>query len=417
MSRAAKKRGLVWGAGLGLLAYVGLPYALAQFAGLGLIREGRKARRELALTFDDGPDPQTTPAVLDALAAAGARATFFVLAPRARAYPDLIARMLAEGHQVEPHAQRHVHAWLRTPWGAARDPVRAARDLAAITGQPATLHRPPHGAYTLGTLWGQRRVGVRGVHWSVEGRDWHAASTPQGVRERLGRLVYPGAVVVLHDAGPGARVTVPLLPDLLADLRSRGYGLVTLAELDGARPGDLAALRRRAFLLLDRLFDRAGHIRPVGGRADTLFRLGPVAFPLAGVRLADGTPVPKGTPAAEFHVNNPLIVDIGPRNAVRQGRARDLPFMARDLASRPDLRDAEVIFCLSALSPLLGIVHFETQAIPAADERRLRRWANVLRRVYGSQGEAQPPRLSILSRAEYLRLYGGSGPGTSRTLP
>uniref|UniRef100_UPI0037491229 polysaccharide deacetylase family protein n=1 Tax=uncultured Deinococcus sp. TaxID=158789 RepID=UPI0037491229 len=294
MSRAAKKRGLVWGAGLGLLAYVGLPYALAQFAGLGLIREGRKARRELALTFDDGPDPQTTPAVLNALAAAGARATFFVLAPRARAHPDLIARMLAEGHQVEPHAQRHVHAWLRTPWGAARDPVRAARDLAAITGQPATLHRPPHGAYTLGTLWGQRRAGVRGAHWSVEGRDWHVASTPQGVRERLGRLIYPGAVVVLHDAGPGARVTVPLLPDLLADLRSRGDGLVPLAELDGARPGDLAALRRRAFLLLDRLFDRAGHIRPVGGRADTLFRLGPVAFPLAGVRLADGTPVPKG---------------------------------------------------------------------------------------------------------------------------
>ena len=70
---------------------------------------------DLALTFDDGPDPATTPAVLDALAASGARATFFVLVDAADAHPELIARLLEEGHQVEPHAVKHRHAWIARP--------------------------------------------------------------------------------------------------------------------------------------------------------------------------------------------------------------------------------------------------------------------------------------------------------------
>ncbi|MDO4247135.1 MAG: polysaccharide deacetylase family protein, partial [Deinococcus sp.] len=163
------KRGLKRGV-LGALAlYIGLPYLLVQVGNLGLVHEGKRARREVALTFDDGPDPTTTPAVLDALREAGMQATFFVIAGQARAYPDLIGRMLAEGHQVEAHAEKHVHAWIRTPWGAALDPLRAVRGVEAVTGQRVKFHRPPHGAYTLATLLGQRLAGVRGAHWSMEG--------------------------------------------------------------------------------------------------------------------------------------------------------------------------------------------------------------------------------------------------------
>ncbi|ULH14439.1 polysaccharide deacetylase family protein [Deinococcus sp. KNUC1210] len=108
--------GFVGGLALLLAVYIGLPYALVQRLNWGLLGRGSGKRREVALTFDDGPDPHTTPAVLEALEAAGVQATFFVLAPLAQAHPDLIARMRAQGHEVELHAQRHVHAWIRTPW-------------------------------------------------------------------------------------------------------------------------------------------------------------------------------------------------------------------------------------------------------------------------------------------------------------
>lgn len=390
---------------LGLLTYVGLPYLLVQRLGLGLIREGRQAGRALALTFDDGPDPHTTPGVLDALREAGARATFFVVAGKAEAHPELTRRMLAEGHEVGAHAERHRHAWGRSPWAAFRDPGEAARRVSGVVGRPVRLHRPPHGGYTLATVLGQRAAGLTGAHWSVEGRDWHPGTTPQGLRSRLGALVRPGAVIVLHDAGPGARVTGPGLPGLLADLRARGYRVVPLGELEGAAPLVPADLPRRVMGGLDALLDRLGGVQYAGGRADGLFRVGRVRFPLAGVRLGDGTPVPRGTPAAEFHVNNPLMVDLGLRRSVRLAR-EDFRDVARDLVTRPELQGAEVVFCLSALSPLLATLGFETHDLPPATARRLHLWANVLRRAYGSPPDAPEPKLSVMGRAAFLERYG-----------
>ncbi|MFK7600591.1 polysaccharide deacetylase family protein [Deinococcus sp. SM5_A1] len=391
-----------------LTVYLILPALAVQFANVGLLREGSRGRRELALTFDDGPDPATTPAVLDALRDAGAQSTFFVLAGRAEAHPQLIARTLAEGHEVAAHAEKHLHAWIRTPWGGFLDVLRAVRRLGAVTGQPVRYHRPPHGAYTLATVLGQRAAGVRGVHWSVEGQDWHASLTPEGLRDRLLLRAGPGSIVVLHDAGPGAASTVPMLPGLLRELKVRGYAFKTVSGLEGTTPVDSAALRRRAFIAVDHLFDCLGRIQPTAGRADNLFRTGYSAFPLRGVTLADGTAVPKGAPCAEFHVNNPLMVDMGLRRSVRQARV-DFRAVARDIQTRPDLSGARYIYCLSALSPLLSTLGFGTYDLPPAHTRRLQRWAGILRRAYGSPAGVPEPKLSILSRVAFLAQYGDRG--------
>lgn len=225
--------------------YIGLPYLLVQRLNLGIVRQGSGADQRFALTFDDGPDPDTTPAVLDALQARGVRGTFFVIASKAEAHPDLIARLLQEGHEVEPHAARHVHAWIRSPWGAFLDPIWAARRVSAVTGRPARYHRPPHGAYTLATVLGQRLAGVTGAHWSAEGGDWERGATAATLPAHVLAKLYPGAVLVLHDAGPGARVTVPALPELLRRLQQAGWLAGPLGELPGAGPRHWRDVLRR----------------------------------------------------------------------------------------------------------------------------------------------------------------------------
>ncbi len=399
-------RGLILGALGAAAVYLGLPYLLVQRLGLSLIREGRQTRRELALTFDDGPDPATTPAVLDALAAAGARATFFLLLPGAQACPELIRRMQAEGHELAPHAIRHRHAWIRSPWSAYLEPGRAARQLAALTGQYVRLYRPPHGAYSLATLLGLRRARLTGASWNVEGRDWHPDSSPESTAQHVLAHVHPGAVVVLHDAGLGARNTVPALPGLLYGLKARGYRLVPLSELDRAAPLGARGLPRRLAGLLDDLFDRVGGVRRVAGRRDTLFRVGRVGFPLPDVTLEGGIRLAHGAATLEFHVNNPLLVDLGVRPSLRQAR-QDLRLLARDILADPEWRAAEAVFCISALGPLLEAVGFDTRPVPPTSRRRLSLWARVLRRAYGTAVKHEPePVLSVLSMERFLERYG-----------
>lgn len=392
-------------AGYGVAA-IGLPALALQWANLGLWRSGRRGERVLSLTFDDGPDPRTTPAILDALREAGMRASFFVMLEGAARHPELLARIQAEGHAVEAHAARHVHAWIRTPWGGFLDPLRAVRGLRAL-GVPVRFHRPPHGAYTLWTRLGQRRAGAQGAHWSLEAGDWRPGQTPQELTRSILARVVPGDVIVLHDAGPGARVTVPALPGLLRELQARGYRSVPLHELPGAGPQGWGDLRRRLFIALDHTFDRLGGVRFTGGRADHLFRLARVPFPLDEARLRGGQVVRRGVPTLEFHVSNPLIVDLGPRAAVRHARQEAFPDVARELLARPEWADVEAVFCLSSLSPLLGLTGFENLPLGEAQTRRLRPWANVLRWAYGSPTQAGAPELSILSRAEFLARYGG----------
>jgi peptidoglycan/xylan/chitin deacetylase (PgdA/CDA1 family) len=396
--------------GVGLLAvYIGLPYLLAQRLGLGLVREGRQARQEVALTFDDGPDPTVTPLVLAALSEARAPATFVVLPAQAEAHPELIRAMLAAGHDVQPHGDRHRHAWLRSPWGAALDPLRAARRVSAVTGRPARYQRPPHGGYTLGTLWGQRRAGVTGLHWSVTAADWDARATPQTVRDDLNRKLHPGAIIALHDAGPGAGNTLGALPSFLADLAARGYRVVPLDNLDGLKPGDWDSVPRRIMKLLDRVSDRIFGGREATGRADSIWRIGRLLFPLRGVVLADGTPVPHGTPGIDFHANNPRLTDLRSRGFLPHAE-QGMREVAAAWNHWPELQDVQVIFAQGAITRLLETLGFETQPLPPLTERRLRAWANVLRWSFHSPVKAPPPRLSIMGKAAFMGRYGPDAP-------
>jgi peptidoglycan/xylan/chitin deacetylase (PgdA/CDA1 family) len=192
--------------------------------------------RAVALTFDDGPHPRGTPAVLDALAAGGVRATFFLVAEQVARGPALAAEIVAAGHAVGFHGGRHRNLLRIPPRAVARDFDAGADVLASVLGVAPVLHRPPLGIYSWPALAAVRARGWTPVLWSRWGRDWTRRATPESVARRSAQGVRAGDVLLLHDAdtysAPGCwKATVAALPRVLEATAAAG---LRAAPLTGA---------------------------------------------------------------------------------------------------------------------------------------------------------------------------------------
>jgi peptidoglycan/xylan/chitin deacetylase (PgdA/CDA1 family) len=195
--------------------------------------------RVIALTYDDGPDPERTPGVLDALAEAGAVATFFVLVDWAEEHPDLIRRIAADGHEIGLHGEDHTRLITLPVWQALRRIRRGRRRLEELTGQPVTLFRPAYGAQTVAQAVGTRASGLEVVLWTAWARDWEEAS-PADVAARAFSALHTGGFLLLHDsmgdAVPGQRPGPTfdrgeVTRRLLADMKSTGWTSVGVSAL------------------------------------------------------------------------------------------------------------------------------------------------------------------------------------------
>jgi peptidoglycan/xylan/chitin deacetylase (PgdA/CDA1 family) len=180
----------------------------------------------VALTFDDGPHPEGTPAVLETLAAAGAHATFFVIGEQVQRRPELVTRILAEGHAVALHGYVH-RLQLRLTAAAVFDDIRrGAAVLQDATGLAPAWHRPPYGIYSPAGLRAAREAGLSPLLWSRWGKDWRKFTTPGRIVRRATRGVIGGDVILLHDADfysarHSHRRTVAALGPLLSELQRR----------------------------------------------------------------------------------------------------------------------------------------------------------------------------------------------------
>ncbi|HTY97486.1 MAG TPA: polysaccharide deacetylase family protein [Solirubrobacteraceae bacterium] len=185
------------------------------------------------LTFDDGPHPQGTPAVLEVLARHGVRATFFLVGEQVRRDPALVGELLAAGHGLGLHCDRHRNLLRLTPWQVREDLARAEDTITAASGRPLTLYRPPYGVLNTAALVLARRRAWRTLLWRRWGQDWRADATPERITERVSAGAAPGDVLLLHDAddysAPGSwRRTVAALPLVLEQLACDGLVPVQL---------------------------------------------------------------------------------------------------------------------------------------------------------------------------------------------
>ena len=225
-----------------VLAFTGLwPRSTALGTNLVRLPAAAIARREIAITIDDGPDPEVTPAVLDQLDAAGARATFFCIAERASQHPDLVREIVRRGHALGNHSHRHRHTFsLLGPGAFRREIAKAQAVLGDLGGRAPTLFRAPAGLrnpFLAPVLHG---LGLTLTSWTRRGFDTRIAE-PARVLDRLTRGLAAGDILLLHDGNAartaqGRPVILEVLPPLLAACRAQGLQAVAIdhALRDGA---------------------------------------------------------------------------------------------------------------------------------------------------------------------------------------
>jgi len=197
--------------------------------------EVKTTQRIVALTFDDGPNPPYTGQILDILKEYHVPATFFVLGQNAEKHPELVRRIVAEGHQIGNHTYSHLDL-LKADRPTIADQVdRTSKIIADITGQPPRVVRPPHGFRDAVVIDVMAERGLKVVEWSVASRDWTNPGVDEIVNRTLGR-VKNGAVILLHDGdGVAQRAsreqTVEATRQIIRQLLAQGYKLVTVDEI------------------------------------------------------------------------------------------------------------------------------------------------------------------------------------------
>lgn len=230
--KAIKSQGYRFGTldELAFYAKTGFSFASAQ-SGNALSRNPGRADC-VALTFDDGPHPEYTPQILDILKKYGVKATFFVIGKNAEAHPELVERIIAEGHEIGNHTYSHPYLKNCGAEGYVKDAERLQNFLTERFGVTPAFFRPPGGGYREDVARGIEQLGLKYVLWAwrTDARDW-ASPTAASVAKTVLSTVEGGDVVLLHDYVAGKSPTPEALERIIPELIARGYELVTLSGL------------------------------------------------------------------------------------------------------------------------------------------------------------------------------------------
>jgi peptidoglycan/xylan/chitin deacetylase (PgdA/CDA1 family) len=227
-------------AGNHLLLTAAMFWTRGRVLGANLVRlpAAAAARKEVSLTFDDGPDPEVTPRVLDLLDRHQAKASFFCVGEKAAAYPHIVKEIVRRGHSIENHSHRHSSAFAFYGLARLKREVKSAQTtVSGITGQAPRFFRAPMGLRSPLLDPVLARCGLHYVSWTRRGFD-AIHRDPEKVLQRLAGGLAAGDILLLHDNGysrtrDGTPVVLAVLPELLARIRAKGLRSVTLSTALG----------------------------------------------------------------------------------------------------------------------------------------------------------------------------------------
>jgi chitin deacetylase len=209
----------------------GLGYPLATHFQGATIKEAKlgQAQKVIALTFDDGPWPESTAQVLDILKENNIKATFFVVGQNVKNFPDLLKRVNAEGHAIGNHTWHHWYHFMN-PKAAAYEIDHTTDIIYKTTGVKTNLFRPPGGMMHNGVAGYARNQKYAIIMWSSDSIDYSQPAVPKLINNVF-QGVKPGGIVLMHDGGGNRSRTVQALPEIINRFRKQGYRFVTIPEL------------------------------------------------------------------------------------------------------------------------------------------------------------------------------------------
>jgi len=427
---------LLWGFYF-LTFYAFLPGFISRTFGFRVFKRGR-VREEIALTFDDGPDPVYTPRLLDLLREYGAKATFFVVGVHAERHPELLRRMAEEGHTIGIHNYVHKTNWLMRPGTVKKQIARTSAIIEQAAGVKPIYYRPPWGIVN---LFDYANLGyLQIILWSAMFGDWRKRVGVERLTARMLKKLRPGEVLLLHDCGKtfGADEDAPenmlqALEVCLKRGRELGYRFVTIGEMialtdrNRAReraeksPGRLKRALTAGWMAWERCFSVLFRIVDIGGGTLLHYRIRP--YRGAELRLDDGSVIRTGDKIVELHFDNAKLRELLEHSRTLMKVAiylireteKALPALARHLESRADLRDVKGLYGISMIHRGPEAFGFSVLDLPPGAFRFFTtRYLRLLIRVLHPQGGALLrdkqaqfyPRIMAMSMAEFLRRYG-----------
>lgn len=198
-----------------------------------LIREVNTDKKAVALTFDDGPDPANTPALLEVLDKHGAQATFFVVGSRAEEYPDLLKQMDQSGHEIGNHSYNHADYNGKSDEFIRDEIIKGSKTIKSITGNAPTFFRPPGGylSYAMVDIVQEEGLIIAYWTWQQDSKDWQAGTSSARIADHIRDNIEPGQIIVLHDGAANGMQTVKAMDIVIPALKKDGYQFVTLSRL------------------------------------------------------------------------------------------------------------------------------------------------------------------------------------------
>ncbi len=424
---------LLWGFYI-LTFYAFLPGLVSRTFGFRVFKKGRAAH-EIALTFDDGPDPEYTPQLLDLLKRYDAKGTFFVVGVHAERHPELLRRMHEEGHIIGIHNYVHKTNWLMRPGTVKKQIHRTADVIKKATGERPAFYRPPWGIVNLFDFSNLGYLQI--ILWSALFGDWRKRVGADRLLARMMKKLRPGEVLLLHDCGAtlGADREAPAnmlvaLASFMEEATSRGFRFVHIEEMIELTDKSKATMHTLGWfkrLLIacwmgwERIFHVLFRIKPTG--EDPVLHHRIIKYKGKTLHLSDGGTIANKDPVLELHFDNHKLFQIMMDSrsvmhiAIRLIREveKELPRLAARIAGREEYAKIRGLYGISMINRGAEQFGFSVLELPPGlFDKMTRLYLGTLMKVLHpsgrkrvqKRGDKLSPRIIAMSMDRFRERFG-----------